>query len=275
MHDYHVHSNYSDGGFLYAMIAAAERAGLDGVGVADHCNVSERTAPRREKRLLGFTMDTTYGRRREAIRELRDQFDLTVHDAVEMDYDPRDEELIRAFLDEAEFDYAVGSVHHVRDTNVQSAGEWADLDERECRAVVDDHFDALVALVESELFDIAMAVRDIASEELQQSTKLSDYWSNFHELDRFELFEEVARADQPLSGKDVAERRGEKDNRQAISQALIDTTDGDVNPYFKQGRGKYSLSFVGKYLVQTFRDGAFEGIDESEDDDEDASLDEF
>jgi len=158
MHDYHVHSNYSDGGFLYAMIAAAERAGLDGVGVADHCNVSERTAPRREKRLLGFTMDTTYGRRREAIRELRDQFDLTVHDAVEMDYDPRDEELIRAFLDEAEFDYAVGSVHHVRDTNVQSAGEWADLDERECRAVVDDHFDALVALVESELFDIAAHV---------------------------------------------------------------------------------------------------------------------
>ncbi|PSQ26289.1 hypothetical protein BRD03_10755 [Halobacteriales archaeon QS_9_68_17] len=128
---------------------------------------------------------------------------------------------------------------------------------------------------DEELFDIAMAVRDIASEELQQSTKLSDYWSNFHELDRFELFEEVARADQPLSGKDIAERRDEEDNRQTISQALIDTTDGDVNPYFKQGRGKYSLSFVGKYLVQTFRDGAFEGIDESEDDDEDASLDEF
>ena len=128
---------------------------------------------------------------------------------------------------------------------------------------------------DEELFDIAMAVRDIASEELQQSTKLCDYWSNFHELDRFELFEEVARADQPLTGKDIAERRGEEDNRQAISQALIDTTDGDVNPYFKQGRGKYSLSFVGKYLVQTFRDGAFEGIDESEDDDGDASLDEF
>ena len=128
---------------------------------------------------------------------------------------------------------------------------------------------------DEELFDIAIAVRDVAAEELQQSTKLSDYWSDFQELDRFELFEEVAQADQPFSGKDIAEYRGEEDNRQAISQALIDTTDGDVNPYFKQGRGKYSLSFVGEYLIQTFRDGAFGKVDEPEGEDGDASLDEF
>lgn len=37
---------------------------------------------------------------------------------------------------------------------------------------------------------------------------------------------------------------------------------------FKQGRGKYSLSFVGKYLVQTFKDGAFGKVDGPEGEDE-------
>jgi K(+)-stimulated pyrophosphate-energized sodium pump len=32
---YHTHSNYSDGSFLFAMADAAERAGLDGIGIAD------------------------------------------------------------------------------------------------------------------------------------------------------------------------------------------------------------------------------------------------
>jgi len=154
MHDYHVHSNYSDGDFLHRMISAAADAGLDGIGVADHCNVSDRAPVRAEKRRLGFTLDATYERRREAIAGFRGEFDLAVHDAVEMDYDPRDEERIRAFLDEADFDYAVGSVHHVRDTNVQSVGEWTGLSREEYRAVVDEYFGALVALVESELFDV-------------------------------------------------------------------------------------------------------------------------
>jgi len=40
--DYHVHSNYSDGRFLFQMVRAADEAGLDGVGFADHCTVTER-----------------------------------------------------------------------------------------------------------------------------------------------------------------------------------------------------------------------------------------
>jgi len=154
VYDYHVHSNYSDGDFLSRMVSAAADAGLDGVGIADHCNVSRRRPLRREKRLLGFTLDATYDRRREAIRELRERVDPAVYDAVEMDYDPRDEARVREFLDRAGFDYAVGSVHHVGDTNVQSAGEWADRPEAERRAVVEEYFDALVSLVESELFDV-------------------------------------------------------------------------------------------------------------------------
>jgi len=153
--DYHVHSNYSDGRFLPAMVRAASEAGLDAVGFADHCNVSPRAEPRAVRAKLGFNLDRTYERRRQGIEQVRADADIAVYDAVEMDYAPADERRIAAFLDEAGFDYAVGSVHEVRDLNVQNPANFRGMDDAERDAVVDEYFDALVALAESELFDVA------------------------------------------------------------------------------------------------------------------------
>ncbi|UPW00621.1 PHP domain-containing protein [Halorussus gelatinilyticus] len=158
VHDYHVHSNYSDGTPMPRMLAAAEDAGLRAVGFADHCNVSERDHLRTSKREYGINLDRTYPFRREGIESLRDRYDLRVFDAVEMDYDPRDESEIAAFLDEADFDYAVGSVHRVEGTNVQRSSPFADLSERERQAFVDDYYERLSDLVESELFAIVAHV---------------------------------------------------------------------------------------------------------------------
>jgi len=155
MHDYHVHSNYSDGSFLFRMVAAAEEAGLDGVGIADHCMLPVSERQRRSRDAVGFTLDATHERRREAIEFLGEGRDIDVYNAVEMDYDPRGEDAIADFLAAAEFDYAVGSVHSVDDTFVQWDGEFADMDDGERQAFVDDYYDALVALVDSELFAIA------------------------------------------------------------------------------------------------------------------------
>lgn len=154
-HDYHVHSTYSDGDSLVAMLDAATEAGLDAVGFADHCSVSDRESMRRKRCELGFNLDLTYDRRRRAIEALRDRYPLRVFDAVEMDYDPRDAEEIRAFLDEAEFDYAVGSVHYIDDVNVHARPYFADRTSDERREAVERYFDTVVSLVESELFDVA------------------------------------------------------------------------------------------------------------------------
>ena len=153
MYDYHVHSNYSDGRFLDRMVETASDAGLDGVGVADHCTVTGRDHLRRHRRRYGFTLDETYERRREAIRELRAERDIEIFDAAEVDYHPDDEARIRRFLDEAEFDYVLGSVHDLRETNVHM-DYFAELPESERRTVVDEYFERVVALVESELFDV-------------------------------------------------------------------------------------------------------------------------
>ncbi|MCT9094853.1 PHP domain-containing protein [Haloarchaeobius sp. HME9146] len=155
MRDFHVHSTYSDGRFLTQMVYAATQAGLEGIGFADHCNVSQREDPRTFRAAYGFNLDMTYERRRHGIETVRERADIDIYDAVEMDYDPRDEAEIRAFLDEAGFDYVIGSVHSVGEYNVQAPPQFEDLSDDELDAFVDDYFDALVALADSELFDIA------------------------------------------------------------------------------------------------------------------------
>lgn len=153
--DYHVHSNYSDGAFLYRMVEAADRAGLDGVGIADHCHVSDDDRLTARRDAFGFNLDVTYERRRRGIEHVSDEFDLTVFDAVEMDYLPGAESHVESFLDEAGFDYAIGSVHQVDGRNVQSGSEFRGDSEAERAAVVDAYYENLVSLIDSELFEVA------------------------------------------------------------------------------------------------------------------------
>jgi histidinol-phosphatase (PHP family) len=155
MYDYHTHSTYSDGSLLATMLDAAEAAGLDGVGIADHCSVSDRAAARREKVRKGFNLDVTYERRREAIESFRAERDLEIYDAVEVDYHPADEARIEGFLADAGFDYAVGSVHYVDGINVHDRPSIESRSEAERREFVAGYFDRLVSLVESGLFDVA------------------------------------------------------------------------------------------------------------------------
>lgn len=152
--DLHIHSNYSDGSMMYGMIRKAQDQGLNEVGFADHCNVSERKDLVNCRNKLGFNLDITYERRLEGIKNLREEFDITVHNAVEMDYDAKDEENIEKFLDKAEFDYVIGSVHRLNGANVQIEESFRNMTKREKRQYVDRFFEKTVRLIESEIFDI-------------------------------------------------------------------------------------------------------------------------
>lgn len=157
MNDFHTHTNYSDGGFLKGMVEAADAAGLEGVGLTDHCTVSTREQPATVRTVYGFNLDLTYERRRRAIEAQRDREDLSVsiYDGVEMDYDRRDEVEIREFLADADFEYTIGSVHAVDGLNVQVPSNFTAMSEPELDAIVEGYVDDLVSLIESELFDVA------------------------------------------------------------------------------------------------------------------------
>lgn len=171
--DYHVHTNYSDGSFLDWMVEAAAEVELDGVGIADHCMLTDDVELLHHRHVAGYNLDLTYRRRRQAIQRVAEERGIEVYDAVEMDYLPGSEDRIAAFLDEAAFDYAIGSVHLVDGANVHFSDHFADQPLAERRRAVEGYFDDLEAMIRSELFDIAAhpdiverneALRGLASE---------------------------------------------------------------------------------------------------------------
>ncbi|MFP4591206.1 MAG: PHP domain-containing protein [Halobacteriales archaeon] len=174
--DYHVHTNYSDGDFLEFMVRAAEAAGLEAVGLADHCILPVDGRAESHRDVAGYNLDVTYERRRRAIEIVRQQYDLTIHDAVEVDYFPGAEDRIASFLESADFEYAIGSIHVVGDENVHHAAPFRDRSRAERRALVEDYFDRLVRLIESELFEVAAHVDIIErNEALRGLADVSQY----------------------------------------------------------------------------------------------------
>lgn len=170
--DFHVHSDYSDGKSMVTMVEAARDAGLDGVGFADHCNVSaEEPGVSRS-----FDLDETYAERRREIESLREEFDVEIFDAVEMDYRPADEDRIEAFFADADFEYALGSVHHVGERNVVAPWEFDDDSETERAAFVDEYFAAVVDCVESELFDVLAHVDLVERNEVLRGHATADQY---------------------------------------------------------------------------------------------------
>lgn len=163
-HDYHTHSTYSDGSDLESMVQAAVDTGLDGLGISDHANPPSDT--------WGFV--ESYPERREDIEALRGKYDIEIFDGVEVDYYPDEEDTIESFLETADFDYALGSVHHVEQLEVMSPTDFVDYDEDQKISTVDQYVTVLESLVRSELFDVVAhldvfernpQLRGLASEE--------------------------------------------------------------------------------------------------------------
>ncbi len=148
-HDLHVHSTYSDGWDLAEMADAARSLGVNGLGAADHCPVGPDTFERRAR----YDLVETFEARREELATLNEQMGIRLYDAAEVTYDPRKEDRIRAFLEEAAFEYTIGSIHYVTDHDVVRPS-LEDPSAEEKRRIVEEYMDWQVALIESELFDI-------------------------------------------------------------------------------------------------------------------------
>lgn len=156
-YDYHVHSNYSDGAPLEEMVATGLEVGLEGIGIADHCIISTGEIRRDgafEDRLEFADIEENLPQRREEIRALDDSYDLRVFDTVEIDYFRADEGNIASFIEAAEFDYVIGSIHFVDGIHFCNNGYFQSKSRAERRELIQLHLRDLVGLVESELFDI-------------------------------------------------------------------------------------------------------------------------
>lgn len=150
--DLHTHTTYSDGYDMEAMVRAAEEAGLERIGVTDHCLPYEDPFGRSDR----YDFDETYEERRADVETLRrdESIGVDVLDAVEINYDPNHEQAIREFLAEADFDYVIGSVHYAGEYYVAHPEHIADEPKETRRAAIENYVDWQVKLIESGLFDV-------------------------------------------------------------------------------------------------------------------------
>ena len=148
--DVHSHTTFSDGSTLAAMIDAAETAGLDALGLTDHCIVTDDAFGRRET----YDLVETYEQRRAVVDAAREDTSLTLYDAAEVSYVASEADAIRAFLSTADFAYTIGSVHFADQYDYTATGQYAAADDETRRAAVKRYYDAVVDLVDSELFDV-------------------------------------------------------------------------------------------------------------------------
>lgn len=210
-YDFHVHSTYSDGRHLSQMVRAAEAACLRGVGFADHCNVLDEGDIAQVRNLAGYNLDRTFDRRRQAIEQLREDRSIEIFDAVEMDFLPDAIPEIATFLEEANFDYVIGSVHHLAGENIHVESHYSTKSPRERRRLVDQYFDRLVELLDSDLFDIA-AHPDL----VERCAPLRGIASTDHYVRAAEAFEDSRTVPELNAGRILSEPKRIHPSREFI-----------------------------------------------------------
>lgn len=148
-YDLHTHTTFSDGYDWQEMAAAADRAGLSGIGFTDHCPVVPDEFGRRDR--YGFA--ETYERRREEFADAA--LDIDVFDGAEINWVSPAAAEIADFLASADFEYTIGSVHFT--ASYYTAHPSEDLqkaDDEVKRAAIEEYVDWQIDLVESELVDV-------------------------------------------------------------------------------------------------------------------------
>lgn len=149
-HDLHVHSTYSDGWDMAEMAKTAVDMGLEGLGFADHCPIGPDDFGRRDR----YDLTETYEDRRSDLTTVSDRYGIRVFDAAEVNYTPEREKRIERFLSKAGFAYTIGSIHFTDRFDIVQPRLNPEA-ESERHQAVERYVDWQVALIESELFDVA------------------------------------------------------------------------------------------------------------------------
>ncbi|MCX5801493.1 MAG: histidinol-phosphatase HisJ family protein [Candidatus Eisenbacteria bacterium] len=149
--DYHLHTKLCGHarGEVEEYIDAARAAGLVEVGFADHFPLLGRDR-------TGLTMSLEelplYYERVAGLRESHSEIRVKV--GIEADYIPGQEALIEKLLSLYEFDYVLGSVHHIGDLDVSSSRNLARVNAMDFDSLYTQYFTLVTECAGTGLFDI-------------------------------------------------------------------------------------------------------------------------
>ena len=145
--DYHIHSSFSDGKAAPEdYIATAVAAGLKEIGFSEHLTLFRGS--------LDWSMDASdvepYLKHINNL--IRNVTGIKVRKGLEVDFLPGKEKDIWSLLKKTKLDYAIGSVHYLGDSSVDTGPEF--YDGKNIDNLFETYFEQVTAAAASGLFDI-------------------------------------------------------------------------------------------------------------------------
>jgi len=126
---------------------------------------------------------------------------------------------------------------------------------RESELLIEDWVVTPDVELDSNVRTVTDYIRKLALAKLGTDDSLQKTWSGIEGGKRLDPFLTVARADNPLSPSEVAERIGDGMERQTAGNRLRDAIHyADYSPYHRVD-GDYTLSTVGEFMFREFYEG--------------------
>ncbi len=150
--DYHMHTSLCGHatGQPRDYAEQALKTGLEEIGFSDHAPLVSHDAPgitmKREQLPKYYTM----------MEDVRKTYEgrLRIKIGIEADFIPGYEDKTKAILGDYPYDYAIGSVHYIKDWGFDNPEESQKWDESDVSAVYRDYYEILRQSAQSGLFDI-------------------------------------------------------------------------------------------------------------------------
>lgn len=144
--DYHIHTLFSDGKKdLHEYINEAMKRKIDEIGFSDHLHFKKADWS------MNFTDLPNYVNK---INNLKSASKISIKMGLEVDFIPSKMSKLMQMLNEFDFDYLMGSVHHIGDWCVDDGRQIHEWERRNVDQVYQQYFALVQEMAKSGLFDI-------------------------------------------------------------------------------------------------------------------------
>jgi len=144
--DYHMHTTYSDGRRNLGEYAAeAEKKKIDEIGFSDHIYLKKRDWSMDHADLPKYVNE---------INTLKKRHQVSIKTGLEVDFMPYGMEDLMQVIKPWDFDYLIGSIHHINHWLIDSEREIEEWKKRDVDEVNRQYFSLVQTMANTQLFDI-------------------------------------------------------------------------------------------------------------------------
>jgi len=144
--DYHMHTTFSDGNNdLSEYVAEAIKKGIDEIGFSDHIHLQKENWSMDHAALPSYVSN---------IDRLDNNSQISVKTGLEVEFIPDKMDGLMRLINRFDFDYLIGSIHHIGDWLVDNEKYIEEWKRRDVDQVYEQYFNLIQNMARTRLFDI-------------------------------------------------------------------------------------------------------------------------